>query len=125
MIGGLEYWRREGHDVEGAEGSGAISAETTAEIPEDRTLVVYCWGLIQPFLPHIHSHGEWSFVYFDDGSGSLRFSHAVVKRPAPGDFRVQSQRAMLRACITSYRTDDADLECLVAELDCVRRERSP
>lgn len=23
MIGGLEYWRREGHDTEGAEGSGA------------------------------------------------------------------------------------------------------
>lgn len=34
------------------------------------------------------------------------------------------RRAMLRACITSYRTDDADLECLVAELDSVRRERS-
>lgn len=48
-------------------------------------------ALVQPFLPQIRSDGEWSFVYFDDGRGSLRFSHAVVKRPGPGDFRVQAQ----------------------------------
>jgi len=47
-------------------------------------------ALLQPFLPEVCRDGEWSFVYFDDGSGALAFSHAVLKRPHPGDFRVQT-----------------------------------
>ena len=39
---------------------------------------------MQPFLPEIQSEGEWSLIYFDG-----EFSHAVVKRPAAGDYRVQ------------------------------------
>jgi len=41
--------------------------------------------LAQPFVPAITAEGELSFVFVD---GAL--SHAVVKRPAPGDYRVQS-----------------------------------
>lgn len=41
--------------------------------------------LVQPFVDEIVTDGEWSFVFL---SGA--FSHAVVKRPRPGDFRVQS-----------------------------------
>ncbi len=41
-------------------------------------------ALVQPFLPEIEAKGEWSFVYF-----GVEFSHAVVKTPRPGDFRVQ------------------------------------
>lgn len=40
--------------------------------------------LVQPFLPQI-SEGEWSLLYFDGV-----FSHAVLKRPKAGDFRVQA-----------------------------------
>jgi hypothetical protein len=40
--------------------------------------------LIQPYLPTIASEGETSLLFF---GGS--FSHAVNKRPVPGDFRVQ------------------------------------
>jgi glutathione synthase/RimK-type ligase-like ATP-grasp enzyme len=40
--------------------------------------------LIQPYLPEVASHGEWSLVFFDG-----RYSHAILKRPAAGDFRVQ------------------------------------
>lgn len=40
--------------------------------------------LAQPFQDAIMA-GEWSLVFFD---GS--FSHAVLKRPRPGDFRVQN-----------------------------------
>ncbi|MFO7262039.1 MAG: hypothetical protein DIU52_012855 [bacterium] len=47
-------------------------------------------ALVQPFLPEVCSEGEWSFIYFADGNGALAFSHAVLKRPAPADFRVQS-----------------------------------
>jgi glutathione synthase/RimK-type ligase-like ATP-grasp enzyme len=41
-------------------------------------------GLIQAFVPEVESQGELSLVYVDGG-----FSHAVRKRPAGGDFRVQ------------------------------------
>jgi len=40
--------------------------------------------MIQEFLNVIRIGGEWSFIFFDG-----RFSHAVVKKPQAGDFRVQ------------------------------------
>ena len=42
--------------------------------------------LMQPFIPEIQDQGEISFVYIDG-----RFSHAALKRPAAGDFRVQQE----------------------------------
>lgn len=41
--------------------------------------------LVQPYVPEVEN-GEWSLVFL---GGKL--SHAVLKEPAPGDFRVQSQ----------------------------------
>jgi glutathione synthase/RimK-type ligase-like ATP-grasp enzyme len=43
-------------------------------------------GMVQPFIPEIESQGEWSIMFF----GGV-FSHAVVKRAASGDFRVQRE----------------------------------
>jgi hypothetical protein len=40
--------------------------------------------MVQPFLPEIQKDGEWSLIFLGGD-----FSHAVVKRPADGDFRVQ------------------------------------
>lgn len=42
--------------------------------------------LIQPLVPAIAEEGEYSLFYF-----SGQFSHAILKRPANGDFRVQEQ----------------------------------
>jgi glutathione synthase/RimK-type ligase-like ATP-grasp enzyme len=42
--------------------------------------------LVQPFVPEIASHGEWSLLYF---AGT--YSHAVIKYPAAGDYRVQTE----------------------------------
>lgn len=42
--------------------------------------------MIQPFLPSIISNGEYSLFYFGH-----EFSHAIVKKPASGDFRVQEE----------------------------------
>jgi glutathione synthase/RimK-type ligase-like ATP-grasp enzyme len=42
-------------------------------------------AMVQPFLPSLETEGELSLIYID---GEL--SHAVRKRPAEGDFRVQS-----------------------------------
>ncbi len=40
--------------------------------------------MIQPFMDEVVEQGEWSLIFV---AGS--FSHAVLKRPATGDFRVQ------------------------------------
>jgi len=40
--------------------------------------------LVQPYLPEVAAQGEWSLLFF-----AQQFSHAVLKRPAQGDFRVQ------------------------------------
>jgi hypothetical protein len=42
--------------------------------------------LIQPLMTAIESEGEFSLFYFDGV-----FSHAILKKPASGDFRVQEQ----------------------------------
>ena len=44
--------------------------------------------LVQPYISSITSSGELSLVFFN--SDAPRFSHAVLKRPKSGDFRVQS-----------------------------------
>jgi glutathione synthase/RimK-type ligase-like ATP-grasp enzyme len=42
-------------------------------------------AMVQPFLPSLEEEGETSLVYIDG-----RYTHAVRKHPADGDFRVQS-----------------------------------
>lgn len=42
--------------------------------------------LVQPLMPGILTDGEFSLFFFGGA-----FSHAIVKRPASGDFRVQEQ----------------------------------
>jgi len=40
--------------------------------------------LVQPFVEEIRTRGEWSVVFIDGVP-----THTVLKRPGPGDFRVQ------------------------------------
>jgi glutathione synthase/RimK-type ligase-like ATP-grasp enzyme len=42
--------------------------------------------MVQPFVEGIVRDGEWSLVFLGGAP-----SHAVLKRPAPGDFRVQEE----------------------------------
>ena len=42
--------------------------------------------MIQPFLPSIVTAGEWSLFFF-----AGEYSHAVLKIPKTGDFRVQEE----------------------------------
>ncbi|MGB7922161.1 MAG: hypothetical protein WCF57_02830 [Pyrinomonadaceae bacterium] len=41
--------------------------------------------MIQRFVPEVRTKGEWSFIFF-----RKEYSHAVLKRAKPGDFRVQN-----------------------------------
>lgn len=80
--------------------------------------------LIQPFVDAIVDEGEWSLVSID---GELR--HAVVKRPASGDYRVQEELGGsstrlpipedLRAAATTI-VDAAPEPPLYARIDLVR-----
>ena len=40
--------------------------------------------LVQPYLDVVATDGEWSLLFYDGA-----YSHGVIKRPRPGDFRVQ------------------------------------
>ncbi len=48
--------------------------------------------MIQPFAPSVLDPGEYSLFYFGG-----RLGHAIVKRPKPGDFRVQEEHGGLLA----------------------------
>ena len=48
--------------------------------------------LIQPFIEEIETQGEWSFIFIEN-----QFSHAVLKKPKTGDFRVQEHLGGQRA----------------------------
>jgi glutathione synthase/RimK-type ligase-like ATP-grasp enzyme len=80
--------------------------------------------LVQPFVPGIGEHGEWSLVFVDG-----RFTHAVRKRAAPGDFRVhddyggtvereEPEPALRALAETALATIDQPL--LYARVDLVR-----
>ncbi|MCB2200320.1 hypothetical protein KQI63_13000 [bacterium] len=42
--------------------------------------------MVQEYAPEIEREGEWSLIYFNG-----EYSHAVVKKPKAGDFRVQER----------------------------------
>jgi len=42
--------------------------------------------LVQPFLDEVESLGEWSLLFYGGA-----YSHAAIKRPREGDFRVQRE----------------------------------
>lgn len=65
------------HETHRFDACDPIAAEVFARLLESHDV------LLQAFLPEI-GEGELSLVYFDN-----KFSHAVRKIPAPGDFRVQ------------------------------------
>jgi len=66
------------HTMRGRVGEAAF-AELLAALPRDLDY------LVQPFMPEIVAEGEWSLMFFDG-----HYSHAVLKKPSVGDYRVQT-----------------------------------
>ena len=60
--------------------------EIASVVAEYTTIAAVRDLLIQPFMPEIQEHGELSLLFFGG-----KFSHAVLKTPSTGEFRVQSQ----------------------------------
>ncbi len=96
--------------------------------------------LLQAYVPEVAAGGEWSLVFFEG-----RYSHAALKRAAPGEFRVhiewggtvetaappaalvaQAQRLVdtLRLDATYARVDGTDVagELTVMELELIEPE---
>ena len=80
--------------------------------------------MIQPFMPAIATEGEYSLFYFDG-----EYSHAILKRPAAGDFRVQDYLGGTEAAaippddavtLAEAALDAAPAKCLYARVDMLR-----
>lgn len=59
-------------------------------------------AMVQPYLPEIERSGEVSMIFFGGA-----FSHAISKRPRPGDFRVQPE---FDGIIAAHRPDPDEHE---------------
>lgn len=68
-------------------------------------------ALVQPFLPGIVEEGEHSLIFIDG-----QFSHGLIKRPAPGDYRVQSLYGGWDTAVTPAPADLAAAEAVIAGL---------
>jgi len=66
--------------------------------------------ILQPFAPEI-AHGEWSLMFFNG-----EFSHAVLSKPADGDFRVQRMHG---GTVTTVNPAPAMIEEAQKVLACV------
>jgi glutathione synthase/RimK-type ligase-like ATP-grasp enzyme len=60
---------------------GIAGSEDLSRALDDLPDAVY---LVQPFQPEIQTEGEWSLMFIGG-----TYTHAVLKRPAAGDYRVQ------------------------------------
>lgn len=65
------------HTLRGTLGDAAFEQAVT-QLPQELDYMV------QPFVPEVVDNGEWSLLFFDG-----QYSHAVLKRAATGDYRVQ------------------------------------
>ena len=67
--------------------------------------------MVQPFLPAIGESGEISFLFIDG-----EFSHALVKRPAHGDYRVQSSYGGTEEAYAPTGSEIAEASSIVAAI---------
>ncbi len=68
--------------------------------------------MVQPFLKMIQDEGELSFIFIDGD-----FSHALIKRAQPGDYRIQSTYGGREEKITPSTDDLAAARAIIAALD--------
>lgn len=88
------------------------AATASADQPRFEALTRGRAVLVQEYLPAIATSGELSFVFLGG-----RFSHAVRKLPAPGDFRVQRDHGGTRALVTPTPAALAEAERIVGMVD--------
>ena len=68
--------------------------------------------MAQPFLPSIETEGEFSFIFIGG-----RLSHALRKRPKPGDYRIQSLYGGYEEDVSLPDSDIAAAHAVISALD--------
>jgi glutathione synthase/RimK-type ligase-like ATP-grasp enzyme len=69
-------------------------------------------GMIQPFVKSIATEGEYSFLFIDG-----EFSHALVKRAAGGDYRIQEAYGGVSESIEAAPADQAQARAVLEVMD--------
>jgi glutathione synthase/RimK-type ligase-like ATP-grasp enzyme len=69
-------------------------------------------GMIQPFIASIATEGEYSFLFVDGD-----FSHALLKRAKPGDYRIQEAYGGASQAIDPTPADRATAQNVLTALD--------
>ncbi len=68
-------------------------------------------AMLQPFLPTIQTEGEYSFLFVDG-----EFSHALCKRAADGEYRIQSLYGGTEVDFTPNESERAHAKAVVGAL---------
>ncbi len=93
-------------------GAGAIGQDSfSRDNPPPANWSIEQAAMVQPFLPAIQSEGEQSFIFID---GIL--SHALLKRAAGGDYRIQTLYGGVELPLDPAPTDRAAAEAVLALL---------
>jgi glutathione synthase/RimK-type ligase-like ATP-grasp enzyme len=79
--------------------------------PELDSILATSGALLQPFAREILDEGEWSLLFFGG-----RFSHAVLKTAAAGEFRIQLQYGGRFHAVTPPATLLRAAEAILAQL---------
>ncbi len=69
-------------------------------------------AMIQPFIRSIATEGEYSFLFVDG-----EFSHALVKRAKPGEYRIQEAYGGVSEKIEAARADQEQARAVLDALD--------
>lgn len=93
-------------------GAGAVGQDSfTRDAPPPADWRIDQPAMIQPFLSAIQHEGELSFIFVDG-----RFSHALVKQAAKGDYRIQSLYGGREVPLDPAVADRAAAEAVMAML---------
>lgn len=68
--------------------------------------------VVQPFIREIVEEGEFSLIYFEE-----QYSHALLKTPKPGDFRVQEEHGGLLKRIDPEPSLQSAADAIIAAVE--------
>jgi glutathione synthase/RimK-type ligase-like ATP-grasp enzyme len=91
--------------VRGRAGAAELN-EAIASLPVDLHY------MLQPYVREVAEEGEWSLLFFDGA-----YSHAVLKRPAANDYRVQRE---FGGSVAFATPDDATIAAAQGAVDAVK-----
>ncbi len=112
VLAGFDHFGTDRVVVKRRVGAGAIGQDSfSRDNPPPADWSLDQAAMIQPFLPAIQTEGEQSFIFID---GSL--SHALLKRAAGGDYRIQTLYGGVELPLDPAPADRAAAEAVLALL---------